>query len=139
MEQLKNRAGQSFGAATRKRDTVLIIVAALMIIFGIAEVFTGFRHTFFGVHTSYVAAATYLGAGIGVLYLLAGALILTTKKSAAALALGLLGAVIIARIAMVVFELYPTDSGSQLFAIVLGTMIACAFFVVVALKWDSFV
>jgi hypothetical protein len=83
--------------------------------------------------------ATYLGAGMGVLCFFAGTLILTTKKSAAAPALCLLTAVILGRVAMVVTDLYPTDSVSQLFAIVLETSIACAFFVAVALKWETFV
>jgi hypothetical protein len=110
-----------------------------MAILGIAEAVTGFRHTFFGVHTAPVAMATYLGAGMGALYFVAGVLILTAKKSAAALALCFLGAVILGRVAMVVTDLYPTDSVTQLFAIVLGTAIACAFFVAIALKWDAFV
>lgn len=129
----------SIGAAIRKRDAVLTIVAALMIIFGITDVVTGFRHTFFSIRTDHVALATYLDAGMGILFLFAGTLILTTKKSAAAVALCLLAAVILGHVVMVVTDLYPTDSVSQLFAIVLGTSIECAFFVVIALKWEAFV
>jgi hypothetical protein len=123
----------------RKRDSVLTIVSALMIVFGITEVITGFRPTFFSIRTAHVAMASYLGAGMGILFFFAGTLILSAKKSAAAVALCLLAAVICAHIAMVLTNLYPTDSVSQLFAIVLGTSIACAFFVVVALKWETFV
>jgi hypothetical protein len=38
------------------------IVAVLLILFGIAEVFTGFRHSFFGIHTANVSMAAYLAA-----------------------------------------------------------------------------
>jgi hypothetical protein len=133
-----NIARQSHWDAARKRDAVLTTVGALMLIFGIAEVAAGFRHAFFSIHPTHFPAATYLGAGMGVLYLFAGMLILTTKKSAAALALCLLAVMILAHVAMVVADWYPTDTVSQLFAIVLGTSIACAFFVVIALKWDAF-
>lgn len=129
----------SIGASARKRDAVLTIVAALMITFGIAEVITGFRHTFFSIRTAHVAMAIYLDVGMGIVFVFAGTLIFTTRKSAAALALCLLGAVIFGLVAMVVTDLYPTDSVSQLFAIVLATAIACAFFVVIALKWETFV
>jgi hypothetical protein len=129
----------SSGAATRKRDAVLTIVAALMVVFGITEIIAGFRHTFFGIRTPKVAMATYLDAGMGILFFCAGSLIFTMKKSAAALALCLLAAVILGHVAMVITDLYPTDSVSQLFAIVLGTSIECAFFVVIALKWETFV
>jgi len=134
-----NIAGQSNSVASRKRDPVITIISALMVILGIAEVVTGFRHSFFGVRTAPIAMATYLGAGMGLLYFVAGVLMLTAKKSAAAIALCLLGAIILGRVVMVVTDLYPTDSVSQLIAIVLATSIACAFFVVVALKWDAFV
>jgi hypothetical protein len=128
----------SIGAANRKRDAVLTIVGALMIIFGITEVITCFRHTFLNLGTVHVAMATYIGAGTGILFSSAGTLILTAKKTAAALALCLLAAVILGHVAVVIADLYPTDSVSQLFEIVLGASIASAFFVVVALKWESF-
>jgi uncharacterized membrane protein len=135
----KHIAAQSSRAAPHKRDSVLTISAVLMIIFGIAEVVAGFGHTFFGVHPAPIATATYLGAGMGALHFLAGLLILTARQAAATLALCLLAGVILGHVAMVVTDLYPTDSISQPFAIVLRTSIACAFFVVVALKWGTFV
>jgi hypothetical protein len=122
-----------------ERDPVLTAIAALMIIFGIAEVAAGFRHAIFGIHPTHIPVGTCLGAGMGVLYLVAGTLVFTTKKPAAALALCLLAVMILGHIAMVVTDLYPTDSVSQLFVIVLGSSIACACFVVVAVKWDAFV
>jgi hypothetical protein len=126
----------SIGAATRKRDTVLTIVAALMIGFGIAEAVASFRHSFL---TAHIPTATYLGAGMGVSCVFGAALIFTTKRSAAVMALCLLAVVILGHIAMVITDFYPTDSVSQLFEIVLRTSIACSFFVVVALKWETFV
>ena len=109
-----------------------------MIVFGIAEVVTGFSHNFFGVHTARVTIATYAGAAIGVLYSVAGLLVLTMKRTAVALALVLLIAVIAGRIAMVVTGLFPTDSLRQTVAIALGTSIAIAFTVYIRLKWNVF-
>ena len=109
-----------------------------MILFGIAEVFTGFRHNFFGIHTTNVSMAAYLGAAIGVLYAVAGALILTMKKPAVALALVLLILIIIGRVAMVVTGFYPIDSRPQLVAITLGTTIAAAFAIFIRLNWKIF-
>jgi uncharacterized membrane protein len=128
-------ATKSIGAAMRKRDTVLTIVAALMIIFGIAEVIVGFQHTF--VRTTHISVATCLRDAMGVSYVFAGTLILTRKKTAAAVALCLLAAVILGQVAMVVSGVYPTDSVPQLFVIILRTSIACSFLVVVALKWEA--
>lgn len=109
-----------------------------MIIFGIAEVVTGFRRNFFGIHTSDVATATYLGAAIGFLYSVAGILILTMKRPAVALALVLLIMVIIGRIVLVVTGLYPIDSRPQMVAIALGTATAAAFAIFIRLKWKVF-
>ena len=127
---------RSIGAATRKRDTVLTVVAALMIGFGIAEAVASFRHSFL---TDHIPMAAYLGAGMGVSCVFGAALLFTAKKSAAVMALCLLAVVILGHVAMVVTDLYPTDSVSQLFAIVLRTSIACSFVVAVALKWETFV
>jgi hypothetical protein len=129
---------QSIGVATRKRDTVLTTVAVLMIIFGIVKVTAGFHHALFSIHPAHIPIASFLGAGMGVLYFFAGTLTLTAKKSAAALALCLLAVIILSHVASVITDLYPTDSVSQLFEIVLGTSIACAFLVVLALKWETF-
>jgi hypothetical protein len=97
-----NGTSKSIALFIRKRDRTVNIVAVLMILFGIAEVVTGFRHNFFGIHIAHVATATYLGTAIGVLYSVAGALILTMKRPAVALALLLLIVVIIGRITVVV-------------------------------------
>jgi hypothetical protein len=129
---------RSVSAATGKRDTVLTAVASLMMISGVIWMVTGFRHAFFSIRTGFTPMATYLDAAMGVSYFFAGTLILTTKLSAARLALCLLAAVILGHIAMVVADWYPTDSFSQLLAITLATLLACAFFVVVALKWETF-
>jgi FtsH-binding integral membrane protein len=129
---------RSLSAATGKRDTVLSAIASLMMISGVIWMVTSVRHAFFGIRTGSTPMATYLGAAIGVSYFFAGTLILITKQSAARLALCLLAAVILGHIAMVVADWYSTDSFSQLLAITLATLLACAFFVVVALKWENF-
>jgi hypothetical protein len=137
--KLMKGTSKSIEPAIRKRARAVDVVAVLMILFGIAEVVTGFRHDFFGIHTAHVTMAAYLGAAIGVLYAVAGVLILTLKKTAVAFALVLLIVVIIGRIAMVVTGLYPIDSRLQLVAIALGTSIAAAFAIFIRLNWNVFV
>lgn len=124
------------GKKTRSKG--IIIVVDLMILFGIAEVVTSFTHNFLGVATSSGSMFTYLAAAIGVFYIAAGALILTLKKWAAALAITLLGADIIGRVFLVLTGFYPTDSFKPTFAIIAGTAIAGIFAVYIGLKWKSF-
>jgi len=60
----------------RSRPRGIIVVVFLMILFGLAEVVTGFTHQFFGVMTANGATSAYAGALIGVLYTEAGLLVL---------------------------------------------------------------
>src|ERR1039458_7300261 len=105
----------------------IIVVAYLMILFGLAEVVTGFTHQFFGVTTARGAASAYAGASLGALYAAAGVLVLTMRKWAVALAIGCLTADVVGRVAMVLTGLYPAASSAQTFAIVIGTAIVIAF------------
>ncbi len=122
----------------RTRSWGITLAAILMILFGLAEVVTGFTHNFLGISTAQVALFTYSAAAIGAFYAAAGALILTMKKWAAAVAIVLLGADILGRIALVAAGLYPTDSFKQTFAIIAGTAIAAIFAVYIRLKWKAF-
>ena len=120
------------------RPRGIVIAALLMIAFGLAEVATGLTHSFFGVFTAKVTAAVYAGIAIGVLYAAAGLLILFMKRWAAALAILLLVADIVGRVAMVIAGLYPIDSLKQRAAIILGTSIVAAFAFYIRWKWSSF-
>jgi hypothetical protein len=60
---------------------------------------------------------------------------LTLRKWAAALAIVLLVADVAGRIALVVAGLYPLKSIEQTFAIVVGTLIAIAFGIFIAVQW----
>ena len=122
----------------QNRPRGIVVVALLMITFGLAEVTTGFTHKFFGISTANVTASAYAGAAAGVLYAVAGLLILSMKKRAAALAIVFLIAVLIGRIAMVVTGLYPVDTFKQILAIIAGTSIVAVFAVYIRLKWSSF-
>jgi hypothetical protein len=122
----------------QNRPRGIVVVALLMITFGIAEVKTGLTHNFFSISTAKVTTSAYAGAAIGILYAMAGLLILSMKRRAAALAIVFLIADIIGRIAMVVTGLYPVDSFKQILAIILGTSIVAVFAVYVRLKWSSF-
>jgi hypothetical protein len=128
------RASVDSLAKMRQRPRGITVVALLMIVFGLAEIRTGFSHNFFGLTTSRVNIATYLGVALGVCYFIGGLLILTRRKWAAAL----LGADVVGRVAMVLAGLYSMDSLRQSFAIVVGTGVACFFGVYIAWKWRFF-
>ena len=116
----------------------MIIVAILMIVFGLAEVVTGFTHRFFGLTTSQINLSTYLGVALGLFYCVGGILILTKKRWAAIIAIVLLCGDVLGRIAMVKLGLYPVNSFRQAFGIVAGTAIAAFFAVYIGLKLKSF-
>jgi hypothetical protein len=116
----------------------IMIVAGLMILFGLAEVVTGFRHEFFGLTTTQVAVSTYIGVALGLFYFVGGLLILTKKKWAAVVAIVLLCGDVIGRIAMVITGLYPVNSFMQTFAIIVGTSIAASFAAYIGLKLKYF-
>jgi hypothetical protein len=110
----------------RSRPRGVIVVAFLMILFGLAEVVTGFTHQFFGVMMANGATSAYAGASIGVLYAAAGLLVLIMRKW------------VVGRVAMVFTGLYPVDSPAQTFAIVTGTAIVVAFAIYILSSWRAF-
>src|ERR1019366_4285738 len=122
----------------RSRPRGVIVVAFLMILFGLAEVVTGFTHQFFGVMMANGATSAYAGASIGVLYAAAGLLVLIMRKWAATLAIACLAADVVGRVAMVFTGLYPVDSPAQTFAIVTGTAIVVAFAISILSSWRAF-
>jgi hypothetical protein len=127
----KHITGKSFPVS-------IFIVAILMIVFGLAEVVTGFTHQFFGLTTTQINISTYLGVALGLFYFVGGILILTKKRWAAIIAIILLCGDVIGRIAMVIFGLYPVNSFRQTFGIVVGTAIAAFFAIYIGLKLKSF-
>lgn len=110
-----------------KRPRGIATVAALMILFGLAEVATGFRHRFFGIVTAEWAVFTYSAAFIGALYLGAGVFTLSMKKAGLWAATICMLLDIAGRIALAVTDLYPLRNIEQVLAIVLGTVIAALF------------
>lgn len=129
---------KSMEAVNQGRPRDIIIVAFLMILFGLAEVVTSFTHNFFGITTSQVTIFTYSAAAIGAFYIVAGLLIPIMQKWAAALAIVFLGADIVGRVALVVVGLYPTDSLENTLGIIAGTVIAVIFVIYIGWKWRSF-
>ena len=120
------------------RNLGIIVVAALMILFGLAEIVTGFTHYFFGITTSAASAFTCSSALIGAFYAAAGMLILTIKKWAAVLAIVLLGADIAGRILLVATGLYPIDTLKNTLSIIAGTVIVAIFAIYIWLKQRPF-
>jgi hypothetical protein len=116
----------------------IAVVAMLMILFGLAEVVTGFIHHFFGISTSQAAIFTYAAAVIGTLYVVGGLLILTLKRWAARLAILCLLVDIVGRVSLVSTGLYPVNSLKQTIAIALGTATAAIFAIYIGLKRNSF-
>jgi hypothetical protein len=109
-----------------------------MILFGVAEVITGFTHKFFGISTALGAISTFSASGIGTLYAIAGVLILTIRRWAAALALACLIVVVVGRIALIVTGLFPLNSLKQAFAITAGSGIAASFAIYTGWNWRAF-
>jgi len=128
--------GQHSIHAPRPRGITL--VAVLMIVFGLAEVVTSFTHSFLGITTSQTALFTASAAAIGACYVVAGVLILTMRRAAAALAIMLLIADILGRLALVVTGLYPLNSLEQVIGIIGGTALAVIFALYIRSKWRAF-
>jgi len=126
---MKGKAVHRFGIAT---------VAILMILFGVAEIVTGFTHNFFGVSTTRGAFSAYANAGVGALYAVAGVLILSMKKRFVAIALACLALDVVGRIALVATGLFPMNNFRQTGAIVAGTTIAIMFAAYIGSKWKQF-
>jgi len=121
-----------------RRPWDLVVVAGFAILAGFAEVVTAFSHTFFGITTSTVALFTVAAAGIGLLYLASGVLMLTMKKWAASVALVLLSIDIAGRILLAASGLYPTDTAKNTFSFIGGTVIVVLVAFYVAWKRKSF-
>ena len=122
----------------RRHPVGIIIAAAFSILAGLAEVVTGFTHSFFGITTSNATIFTYSSVLIGLFYIAAGLLILTMRRWAAALALVLLGADIVGRLVFVFTGLYPTNSLKNTFSIISGTVLVALVALYVVWKWKSF-
>lgn len=126
-------------SAGSPRPLGIIIVAVLMMLFGLAEVATGFTHNFIGVvSTSETSISAYLGVALGLFYFIGGVLILIKRKWVAITAIVLLCGDVIGRVSMVVTGLYPVNSFKQTFAIVVGTGIAVFFAIYIGLKLKYF-
>jgi hypothetical protein len=109
-----------------------------MILFGVAEVFTGlFLSHHVGVSDANSTAFAYEGPAIGTLYVLGGCLLLSGKKWAAGLSEVCLAADVFGRLHLVLTGVYPFV-GVAAVAIVIGTAIAVFFGIYIALKWRCF-
>jgi len=122
----------------QRRPLDIMIIASLMIVFGLAEIFTGVSYEFFGLHTANGITSTYIGAAIGALYAAAGFLVFTVRRRAAVLAIVLLSVVVAGRVAMILCGLYPIGTFRQTAAIVVGTSIAAGFAIYIGLRRSSF-
>jgi hypothetical protein len=128
----------TYGTYNECRPWGITVVATLMILFGVAEVFTGlFLGHVIGVSTANSTVFTYEGPAIGALYVIGGFLLLTGKKWAAGLAGVCLAADVVGRIHLVLTGVYPFV-GLAAVAVVIGTAIAIFFGIYIGLKWRFF-
>lgn len=115
----------------------LIVVAILMVVFGIAEI--AITHDFLGlISATSGTLATYGAASIGALYAIGGLLLLPMTKRLARLTFACLALVVIGRILLVVGGLYPIDTFLQKFSIIAGTAIAVIFAAYIGRRWSLF-
>jgi uncharacterized membrane protein (UPF0136 family) len=109
-----------------------------MILFGVAEVFTGlFLGHSIGVSTANSTVFALEGPAIGALYVIGGFLLLTGKKWAAGLAELCLVADVVGRVHLALTGVYPFV-GIAAVAVVIGTSIAIFFAIYIGLKWRFF-
>ncbi|GAB2725651.1 hypothetical protein ACX801_24245 [Arthrobacter bambusae] len=112
---------------TVRKQTLVFVVAVLMIIFGFAEVVTGFAHDFVGLVTAADALTTVMGVGLGLCYVAGGTLLLWFTRGTVLAAVLLLLVDILGRIAMTLSGMYPVDTPKQVIGIVGGTFVAVIF------------
>jgi len=116
----------------------MVVVALLMIVFGLAEVAAGFSGNFMGViSATRTTTYTLASVSIGAFYSIAGLMVLTMKRWGAILAIALLGADVLGRIGMVATGLYPFN-GVDAASIVAGTAIAAIFAFFIGLRLGKF-
>ena len=120
------------------RPRGITVVATLMILFGVAEVFTGlFLGHCIGVSEADSTVFAYEGPALGGLYVIGGFLLLTGRKWAAGLAEVCLAADVVGRVHLVLTGVYPFE-GLAAVAVVIGTAIAIRFGIYIGLKWRFF-
>jgi hypothetical protein len=120
------------------RSRGITVVATLMILFGVAEVFTGlFLGHSIGVSTANNTVFALEGPAIGALYVIGGFLLLTGKKWAAGLTELCLVADVVGRVHLALTGVYPFV-GIAAVAVVIGTAIAIFFAIYIGLKWRFF-
>jgi hypothetical protein len=109
-----------------------------MILFGVAEMFTGlFLGHRIGVSEANNTVFAYEGPAIGALYVIGGFLLLAGKKWAAGLAEVCLAADVVGRVQLILTGVYPFV-GLAAVAVVIGTVLAICFGIYIGLKWRSF-
>jgi hypothetical protein len=121
----------------RASPLVYRIMAVAMIVFGIAELVTAFRHEFFGLRGAELRSFTAIGCALGLCYVLAGILLLVHSRRALWAATVLLAIDVVGRVALVATGLFPVDTAMQRFGIVAGTVIAAAFGITVGVRSRS--
>jgi hypothetical protein len=120
-----------------KRTRIFVVMAALMMVFGAAEVRTGFRHEFLGLRGADSPRFTTIGVALGLCYLAAGALVLVYRRRALFAASAILAVDVVGRIGLVLGGEFPVGNARQVLGIAAGTAIAAFFGVVVGLRARS--
>lgn len=126
------------GTQRATRPKGIMVAGALMVIFGIAEVATGFTGRFLGgisvaTSTDYTVTAVATGA----CYSAAGLSVLTMKRLGAGLGIMFLCAELLGRIYLVSAGLYPL-SGIDKSSFIAGSIIALIFILFIISRWKSF-
>ena len=99
-----------------------------MVVFGLAEIVTGFTGNFVNLLTlTPNIISTYSAVIIGTIYAIGGLFLITMKKQNAKYALDCLYVVIAGRVLVVLTGLYPLNSVLQVLGIIVGTGLAVIF------------
>jgi hypothetical protein len=121
----------------RDRGRAFSALGLLMIVFGVAEVVTAFRHQFFVIQVHDAALFTPLGAVLGLCYVAAGALVLVDRRRTLTLAGALLAVDVVGRVVLVVTGAFPMETLAQTIGMLIGTMLVACFCVLVVARTRS--
>jgi hypothetical protein len=113
------------------------VMSVVMIVLGIAEAATSFRHRFSIIATTASVTEAVAGVSVGACYIAAGSLIFKGRQRAARMALILLILDVLVRIGMVMGYLFPVSTSTQVIRTAGGMVIALTFTLILAVKLPS--
>jgi hypothetical protein len=114
-----------------------MLMSVTLILFGIMEVVTSFRHSFFVIETAASAGRTVACASSGACCIAAGSLILAGRRGMARVAIVLLLLIVVGRLGVVVADLFLGEATTHGVDIVASTAVALVFAAILGVRQQS--